>query len=74
MLKLIFNIFWETGNSNNFSKKVIFFFSTQKGWTEVKQPMVVASDRSAEPKVKMKKKSFNRLIHLVSWDSFDKSR
>ena len=55
MLNLIFNIiFCETGNSNNFSKKV-FFFSSQKGWTEVKQPMVVASDRSAEPKVKMKK-------------------
>ena len=59
MLNLIFNIFCETGNSKNFSTKVIFFFSTQKGWTEVKQPMVVASDRNAEPKVKMKKEKLS---------------
>ena len=52
-------------------QKLFFFFSTKKGWTEVKQPMVVASDRNAEPKVKMKKeKTFNRLIHLVSQKNY----
>lgn len=37
------------------SQQEFFFLSIQKGWTEVQQPMVVASDRNAEPKVKMKK-------------------
>ena len=41
------------------SQQEFFFLSIQKGWTEVQQPMVVASDRNAEPKVKMKKEKLS---------------
>ena len=55
------------------SQQEFFFLSIQKGWTEVQQPMVVASDRNAEPKVKMKN-YFNRLIHPQKFSVLDMTR